>query len=63
MLEQVLPPRKQEDIPTGENVEEVTLSDYEPRRGEGARRGEAYDEDDDDDDEMGGGHRMQCAQQ
>jgi len=63
-LEQLLPPRKQEEIPTGEHVEEVTLSDYEPRRDGANRRGEAYHEDDDDDDEYGGGGtRMQCAQQ
>ena len=67
MLETLLPPRKNDDIPVGEHVEEVMLSDYEPRRdgaGGAGRRGEAYDEDEDEDDEMGGGGtRMQCAQQ
>ena len=65
LLEQLLPPRQKEDIPTGENVEEVMLSDYEPQtrgHGGGGGRGQAYEEDDDED-EMGGAPRMQCAQQ
>ena len=40
LLEQLLPPRQKEDIPTGENVEEVMLSDYEPQtRGHGGGGG------------------------
>ena len=48
-------------IPTGENVEEVSLMEFDPRdqRGRGAR--EAYNEDSDD--EGMGGPRVQCAHQ
>lgn len=67
LLEKLLPPRKQEALPTGDNVEEVMLSEYDPHtagrsNSRGGHGGEAYHEDDDDDD-MGGAPRMQCAQQ
>lgn len=52
-LEKLLPPKPTIDFPlTGENVEEVTMLEFDPRngRGRGGRgggRGEAYQEDDD----------------
>ena len=53
--------RPEEDLPEGEDVEEVNLVDYDDTRSGGARS-EAYQE---DDDEMGGGAgpRVQCAHQ
>ena len=60
----MLPPRKKEDIPTGEHVEEVDLTDYDATRSSGGRGGQAYDEDDSDDEGgMPGGQRVQCAHQ
>jgi hypothetical protein len=58
-------------MPTGDHVEEVSLSEYDARRYDahsqsGASRGEAYHADEDSDsDEMGGhsGQHVQCAQQ
>ena len=56
------------EIPTGEHVEEVMLTDFDPREkrgggGSGGRHGgEAYHEDDDDDGD-GHGPRVQCAHQ
>ena len=57
----MLPARPKVTIPTGENVEEVSLMEFDPRdqRGRGAR--EAYNEDSDD--EGMGGPRVQCAHQ
>ena len=63
VLETLLPPREKVEIPTGEHVEEVSLSDYDPRGANSGRRGEAYNDDDDDDDENGAGPRVQCAHQ
>ncbi len=63
-LETLLPPREKIEIPTGEDVEEVSLSDYDPRGGSsGGRRMEMYDDDDGEDDENGAGPRVQCAHQ
>ena len=61
VLETLLPPRQEITIPDGENVEEVSLNDYEPSHRR-HRHGEAYDDDDDDDDEPGVRH-VQCAHQ
>ncbi|XP_064610449.1 dnaJ homolog subfamily A member 2-like [Liolophura sinensis] len=58
-LEKLLPPRPKVELPMGEHVEEVTLSDYDGHANDGGRR-EAYDEDDDDDHH---GPRVQCAHQ
>ncbi|RUS78151.1 hypothetical protein EGW08_014080 [Elysia chlorotica] len=65
MLEAVLPPRPHIEIPTGEDVEEVNLVEFDASRGGIGRgagaRSEAYDEDDED---AHGGHpRMQCQHQ
>lgn len=60
-LEKLLPPRPKIEIPTGEDVEEVDLVEFDESRSQGARR-EAYD-DDDDDDHPGHGPRVQCAHQ
>lgn len=59
-----------EHLPTGENVEEVSLMPFDEgryeRRGHGSGVREAYQDDDDDEYEgfpMGGGaQRVQCAQ-
>lgn len=58
-LEKLLPPRPKVELPMGDHVEEVTLSDYDGHANDGSRR-EAYDEDDDDDHH---GPRVQCAHQ
>ena len=50
------------EIPEGEHVEEVNLSDYDANSRGQRRRGEAYDEDDDDEDDPGV-RRVQCAHQ
>lgn len=60
-LEKLLPPRPKIEIPTGEDVEEVDLVEFDESRSQGARR-EAYD-DDEDDDHPGHGPRVQCAHQ
>jgi DnaJ family protein A protein 2 len=60
-LEKLLPQRPKIEIPSGEDVEEVNLVEFEESRGHGSRR-EAYD-DDDDDDHHGHGPRVQCAHQ
>lgn len=60
-LETLLPPRQKCDTPEGEHVEEVMLSDLDPTRPAGGRRGEAYD--DDEEDEESGFRRVQCAHQ
>lgn len=64
-LESLLPPRPRVEIPTGEDVEEVNLVDFDSSRGFGgpsSSRNEAYAEDDDDEGH-GGNPRMKCAQQ
>ena len=62
-LESLLPQRPRTEIPTGEDVEEVNLTDFDGTRGgPSGSRGEAYNEDDDDE-EHGGQPRMQCAHQ
>lgn len=55
----LLPPRPDIKIPSGDDVEEVDLQEYDPneRRGDGAR-GEAYE-----DEEMHLGPGLQCAHQ
>ncbi|CAH0752907.1 unnamed protein product [Bemisia tabaci] len=60
-LESLLPPRPAFKMPTGENVEEVNLQDYDPHQQKShSSRGEAYASDD----EEGHGHPgVQCAQQ
>ncbi|CAH1779345.1 unnamed protein product [Owenia fusiformis] len=60
-LEKLLPPRPKIEIPVGEDVEEVNLTDIDPTRG-GASNSNAYDEDSDDDND-GQGPRVQCAHQ
>lgn len=71
-LEKLLPPKPVIDFPlAGENVEDVTMNDFDPRadRGRGRGRGgrsEAYTEDDDDADYAGmppGGSGVQCRPQ
>lgn len=71
-LEKLLPAKPQIDFPlTGENIEEVTMLDFDPRsdRGRGSRggsgRGEAYQEDDDEAGYSGmhGGPGVQCRPQ
>ena len=42
-LEALLPPRERVEIPTGENVEEVTLSEYDRSR-DGPGRGRSDEE-------------------
>ncbi|KAL5021318.1 hypothetical protein ScPMuIL_000473 [Solemya velum] len=59
-LENLLPPRPVVKIPTGEDIEEVNLVEYDETRGGSRGRGEAYDEDDED---HHGGPRVQCAHQ
>lgn len=65
LLEKLLPARQKVDVPVGEHVEEVNLTDYETVRGTGrGATGQAYDEDDSDDEgQAGGGQRVQCAHQ
>ncbi|KAH9507785.1 DnaJ sub A member 2 [Bulinus truncatus] len=65
VLESLLPARPRTEIPTGENVEEVNLVEFDNSKGfhnnHGARL-EAYHDDEDDD--SGHGHpRMQCQHQ
>lgn len=68
-LEKVLPPKPAVDFPlAGENVEDVTLLDFDPRNDRGRGRGgraEAYQEDDDEGGYSGmGGHSgVQCRPQ
>ncbi len=63
-LEALLPPRPKVEIPTGDNVEEVSLMEFEQTRSGGSNRGRGEIYDDDDDDEDGGaGPRVQCAHQ
>lgn len=53
------------EIPTGEHVEEVNLTDFDGSKGldgTGARQ-EAYHEDGNDDDGHGGHSRVQCHHQ
>ncbi|XP_077982570.1 dnaJ homolog subfamily A member 2-like [Glandiceps talaboti] len=59
-LEKLLPPRPKEPTVEGE-IEEVDLSDYDPRRSSSGRR-EAYQDDSDDEHHHGGGG-VQCAHQ
>ena len=61
-LEALLPARVDVKLPTGENVMEVDLTDYEPNQHGSHDRREAYDEDEDED-HMGAGPRVQCAHQ
>jgi hypothetical protein len=55
LLETLLPPRPEFEKPTGENVEEADLNDYEP-----SDNNATQDSDDDDDTR---GPRVGCAQQ
>ncbi|XP_042896717.1 dnaJ homolog subfamily A member 2 [Parasteatoda tepidariorum] len=61
-LELLLPPRPPFEMPTGDNVEEADLHDYDPdaHRGAGSSRSEAYDSDDED---RHRGPGVQCAHQ
>ena len=64
LLEKLLPPRLKAEVPIGEHVEEVNLTDYESVRSGGGGARAAYDEDDSDDEGgAGGGQRVQCAHQ
>lgn len=60
MLETLLPPRPEFEMPTGENVEEVMLQDYDPndRSNSQNSRGEAYQSDEEE-----SGTRIQCPSQ
>ena len=62
-MEGILPPRPRVEIPTGEDVEEVNLVDFDSTRGFGSSssRNEAYGEDDDE--EGQGNPQMRCATQ
>lgn len=62
-METLLPARPRVEIPTGDDVEEVNLMDYDGRQSQGrGGRSEAYH--DDDEDGEGHGHpRMQCQHQ
>ncbi|GFS47339.1 dnaJ homolog subfamily A member 2 [Trichonephila clavipes] len=62
VLERLLPPRQIFEMPTGDNVEEADLHDYDPDayRGAGSSRSEAYDSDDED---RCRGPGVQCAHQ
>lgn len=61
ILESVLPPRPPFVMPSGENVEEVDLMDYDPNDRSGySRRTEAYASDDED---HVHGPGVQCAHQ
>ncbi|GFY69897.1 dnaJ homolog subfamily A member 2 [Trichonephila inaurata madagascariensis] len=62
VLERLLPPRPVFEMPTGENVEEADLHDYDPDayRGAGSSRSEAYDSEDED---RCRGPGVQCAHQ
>lgn len=73
-LEKLLPPKPTIDFPlTGENVEDATMLDFDPRsdrggrggRGGGSSRAEAYNEDDDEGGYSGmpGGPGVQCRPQ
>ncbi|KAL4234604.1 DnaJ subfamily A member 2 [Mactra antiquata] len=63
-LEKLLPARPAFEMPEGEHVEEVSLSEYDNSRGSNGSRREVYhDDDDEDDDGMPGGQRVQCAHQ
>lgn len=70
-LEKLLPPKPQIDFPlTGENVEDATMLDFDPRNDRGGRgsgrggRSEAYQEDDDEGGYSGmPGGGVQCRQQ
>lgn len=62
MLETLLPPRPSFEMPTGENVEEVMLQEYDANdrsSQSNSRGGEAYNSDD----EEGGAQRIQCPAQ
>lgn len=68
-LEKLLPPKPKVTIPTGENVDEVSMVEYESTRGSSKSRSKAgptsfgdmmMDEDDDEDDEGGAGQRVEC---
>jgi hypothetical protein len=61
-LESLLPRRPDRENPTGEEVEEEDLSEFDESRGNRRRNRDAYNEDDDDDEE-GHGPRVQCAHQ
>lgn len=69
MLEKLLPPRPQQRLPTGENVEEVNLMPFDSAHADlgGSGRREAYHESDEEEDGgfggMPGGPRVQCAHQ
>ncbi|GFU37189.1 dnaJ homolog subfamily A member 2 [Nephila pilipes] len=62
ILERLLPPRPVFEMPTGDNVEEADLHDYDPDayRGAGSSRSEAYDSEDED---RCRGPGVQCAHQ
>lgn len=64
VLEALLPPREPQEIPQGENVEEVDMFEFDPddrSAGGSGGRGEAYASDDDDHEPHGAG--VQCAHQ
>lgn len=61
-LESLLPSRPEREIPTGEDVEEVDLVEFDESRGGRRRNRDAYNEDDEDE-EGGHGPRVQCAHQ
>jgi len=69
-LEELLPPRPNQKVHSGEHVEEVSLSEFDNQRyrhSQGNSAKEAYHDEEDSDEEMaegmGGAQRVQCAQQ
>lgn len=59
-LESLLPPRPPFVMPIGDDVEEVDMQSYDPRRSEEHMRGEAYDS---DEEQQGHGNDVQCQTQ
>ena len=70
-METLLPPKPKVDIPTGENVDEVSMMDFENTKGSSKSKSKGgaggmpnfssmMEEDDEDDEEGGAGQRVQC---
>ena len=60
-LANILPPRKEAEIPKDAEIDECEMVDYNPAQHEQSRRrGDAYDSDDEG---QGGGPGVQCASQ
>lgn len=68
-LEKLLPPKPKVDIPTGDNVDEVSMVEFESTRGSSKSKSRAehasafhemMDDDEDDEDGAAGGQRVEC---